>query len=302
MRRVVGPALVPVCIVLLLSCQSLSGGPTEVVVVPLDDRGWSVGHSVSANDQSILEFVLPGESVDSWTELLTVQSFFGAQDRFTPEQMMRKQEKATKKSCPGATWEVIRTSDTDAMFEWGTRNCMGWDDQLEISRYIRGEEALHVVRYTARSGAHADRGWTERIGDARIRSASEVMQDSVGLAGLTCEKPYPLSQDCSYWSGGTRKVEIEGFEVKIAGSADGTTVLVIDSGWSPGLLESGLMFERVDVGSVTKRTSFDVIKNTLLENDITISEVVPVTAFGTVAGYYLILGSDGYAVLKKHTK
>lgn len=50
---------------------------------------------------------------------------------------------------------------------------------------------------------------------------------TVGVLSVSCKKPFALSQDCSGLMGPTRRIAFEGTEIKIAGSADGTAVLMM---------------------------------------------------------------------------
>ena len=46
---------------------------------------------------------------------------------------------------------------------------------------------------------------------------------------MSCKKPYVFTQDCSAWSGATRKITVDDYDVVVAGSEDGSTILVMDS-------------------------------------------------------------------------
>ncbi|MEE9157864.1 MAG: hypothetical protein V3U60_05705, partial [Gammaproteobacteria bacterium] len=48
---------------------------TETVDPPFDDRDWEIGHTAVQGDQMVLEYILSGETVENWSELITVQTF-----------------------------------------------------------------------------------------------------------------------------------------------------------------------------------------------------------------------------------
>lgn len=138
---------------------------------------------------------------------------------------------------------------------------------------------------------------------ARNKAVPEASgQPTVSAAAASCQSPYELTQDCSIWSGAKREIQIEGFAVRIAGSFDGRTVLVMDKNWLLNAFKTGLVFETKDFASEANNTSFDAVKNTLLANGIKVERVVTMASLGSIYGYYLFLDSDGYSLLKRYTK
>lgn len=102
---------------------------------------------------------------------------------------------------------------------------------------------------------------------------------------MGCNKPYKLTQDCSFFSGPKRKVEIDGLNFKITGSANGDIIFM-----------AGKWF-RSDLAAM----AFKVAKDLLLKNKINIKKVRPVITLGQTQGYLLILDGNGYDVLSKYT-
>ncbi len=50
--------------------------------------------------------------------------------------------------------------------------------------------------------------------------------EHISAIGMGCNKPHTLTRDCSGFSGATRLIEISDFRFKIAGSEDGTIILM----------------------------------------------------------------------------
>ena len=117
----------------------------------------------------------------------------------------------------------------------------------------------------------------------------------------TCKKPYRLTQDCSIWSGATRKIDLGGFIVKTGASADGKVVLVMDSNLVSNTY-ADLLTLNSPTHSAASNNSFYAVKRLLDKAGIKILRIRPLRSFGNVDGYVLELKSDGYSMLKKYTK
>jgi hypothetical protein len=156
--------------------RSISGQlfkKTETVNPPFGDRDWELGNRFAEGNRVVLEYVLSGETVENWSELITVQSFVDA--TMTPRDLLSVLQQQTLKDCPNAMWNVIRQSDSDIVVEWRTEGCVGpadSDDQYEITRALSGPLALHTVSYVTKRQPHlpeTERSeWIDRIGRAEL--------------------------------------------------------------------------------------------------------------------------------------
>ena len=120
--------------------------------------------------------------------------------------------------------------------------------------------------------------------------------ESISTLWMTCSNPYVLTQNCSAWNGAAKEIEINGFEINIAGSENGKVVLVMDSDWLSNVLGDVFTLNSPTHSEATN-TSFDVIKNVLKEKGIVLKKVIPVQSSGNIDGYIVELGSDGYKEL-----
>ncbi len=119
----------------------------EQVRFDFDGREWREGYSIDKRDRTLKEFVLPGETVKNWTELVTINTFWGKQTRMTPKKTMRRTKKITLKQCPNTTWTVINESKEEVLFEWQTTECPGFGSQYEVSKIMRGKMGIHSLAY-----------------------------------------------------------------------------------------------------------------------------------------------------------
>ncbi len=122
-------AKIPICFAALFLTGGTSGATaesdsshafttTETVQPIFDDRVWKLGYTATQGDQTLWEYVLSGETVENWSELITVQSFTGSQGSTAPAEAMRRVRDATLHQCPDAMWNAIRESETEVLFEW----------------------------------------------------------------------------------------------------------------------------------------------------------------------------------------
>jgi len=105
----------------------------------------------------VLEYVLSGETVENWTELITVMSFIGAQESMSPEDFIPLMKESLFEDCPTAMWNIIRQSDSEVIVESRTEGCVGpvdSDDQYEIARFVKGSRAIHRVSYATKRQPH----------------------------------------------------------------------------------------------------------------------------------------------------
>lgn len=140
----------------------------------------------------------------------------------------------------------------------------------------------------------------------------DVVRDSKGVEPLTtvfvsCDRPYSLKQDCSFWEGASREITIGKWHLKIAGSADGRVVMVmptigdvIQAAATDGMLE-GLGLWTQEHNFVTWQANFyyRMIKRELNKKGITVTKAIPLVTGRDVDGYILELDGDGYSMIKK---
>ena len=135
---------------LLLLFSSSNNVYAEKVQLHFDDRQWEVGYNAKNNEQGIIEYVLKGESVSAWSELVTAQIMFGLQTKVSAREYMEDMEKNIKKMCPNAKWDVIVDGANDILFEWQVADIPNYADQYEITRIINGNEGIHIIHYATK--------------------------------------------------------------------------------------------------------------------------------------------------------
>lgn len=123
---------------------------------------------------------------------------------------------------------------------------------------------------------------------------------SINTATMTCKKPYILTQDCSIWSGAARKLSIDGFPVKVAGSEDGSIILVMDAHLFANSFSDPLTFNSA-THSEASNNSYYAVKKVFKQENVNIQKVIPLRFWGNTDGYVLELDSNGYEILTKYS-
>jgi hypothetical protein len=97
----------------------------------------------------IIEYVPKGESVQDWSELVTIQNF--SKKLGSPESFLDQLKTLREKQCPGSTvWNVIAQDKDSILYEWMAKPCEGWPDQHEISRILDGKWNRFRIAYTVK--------------------------------------------------------------------------------------------------------------------------------------------------------
>jgi len=147
----------------------ISKGMAMGYPIPISlEPGWKVGHH--ARDPSkgeILEFVRTNESIDSWTELVTVQRMPPSWGGPTPQTTLSHLKTTREQSCPGTTtWNTIESNNDRVIYEWRSYPCSGWPSQHEIAKIVYQPNARFIIHYAAKEYRMSDEirsDWLQRL-------------------------------------------------------------------------------------------------------------------------------------------
>jgi len=154
--------------------------PLKTVVVEkpefyFDDRNWKIGYKAAQNGISIREYVLDGESVETWTELVTQQFFLGLQRKFTLEDFMEGMKSNLGQKAEGLKWSVVNKSDRTITYEWQIEDDRRNHHEYEAGHLILGDRGIHLIRYSIRNVVDAAvrrHRWTDRLNTIRLKPTS----------------------------------------------------------------------------------------------------------------------------------
>lgn len=132
------------CLGTQLAARAETGGSPPLLAVgspgpAFDGRQWTVGYQGANAAQSVVEYVLPGETVDTWRELLTHQTMKFGERSVTLAALVEQTRAGLGQGCPSLRWEMLAQSDTEAVYRWSDGGCGGSPPQFEIARLRRVE-------------------------------------------------------------------------------------------------------------------------------------------------------------------
>lgn len=127
--------------------------------------------------------------------------------------------------------------------------------------------------------------------------ASNVPEE-ISYTAASCNRPYKLTQDCSFWTGAARKVQIGDTTVKIAGSENGNIILVMAGSHILNSVKDGLTLGIGDSRTEPTKKCLELVTSSLESQNIKVMKVSKLLSHGAVDGYFLELSEDGYSYLK----
>jgi tetratricopeptide (TPR) repeat protein len=162
----------------VLQAQAGGGPATGPQQVPerwhfnFDSRHWQLGKQAASSTQEIREYVLPGETVKNWTELVTSGFYIGS--TVPPRAAFEGLAKNLKNSCPSFWSGIIEESTDSIIYEWGNRDSVSTcPAQHEIARMVRfqsGMAHLHYVKKTKQLTESERSTWLSILRTATIDS------------------------------------------------------------------------------------------------------------------------------------
>jgi len=149
----------------------------EYLMGGFDPNEWKVGHQAENQNQVVVEFVLPNEKIDSWTELLTMQVLRKPRSPEPIDDLVPKMHQDMSRRCPGMVWNVINrqfandTEEAGMLYEWSIKDCPPDADQHEIARVVYGKFSIFRLAYVAKTSAlppEKREKWISELSKSRI--------------------------------------------------------------------------------------------------------------------------------------
>lgn len=128
--------------------------PMEFISLPFayegDTRVWNIGYSDENNAERVTEFVRPSQTVENWTELVTVHTFNKAVGLKSVDEMIAAHRNDLTARCPGSTLEVFQQRPDGVLYELLVVNCEAGADEHGLGRVLDGNANRFVVQYAVR--------------------------------------------------------------------------------------------------------------------------------------------------------
>jgi len=157
----------------LVACATTQGArehaTNELWVFEFDERLWALGYSQAAGDRAIREYVLAGESVENWTELVTT---LYAGVSVEPHALYEHFRNDIARDCASLEISVVEETATSVLFEWRHQGCQGIAAQHELHRVVNtgtSTYSLAFVEKTQKLTAEKRGTWLSILRAASIR-------------------------------------------------------------------------------------------------------------------------------------
>ncbi len=121
----------------------------ERLSLRFDGRPWQAGFWNQQPQSPVWEYVVNGESINHWTELVSTHFFPNLQTKATAEQFMQMNIAQFRQQGLTPAITIIRQSPQDVLYEWALTNA-GTENQDELQRIFSTDEGIYMVRYTSR--------------------------------------------------------------------------------------------------------------------------------------------------------
>ncbi len=109
-----------------------------------------VGQTDKHQQTTMVEIFPQGESIETWTELLTIQSL-GKKKHLAPRDAVDGTRQKLLELCPNLVFDELDAKGEDILYEWHVENCPGTADQHEIARYFASKSTVFRVAYTIKT-------------------------------------------------------------------------------------------------------------------------------------------------------
>lgn len=121
---------------------------------PKDERQWTEAHKTQDPRRMIIEYVPPGQAVQSWSELVTVQILFDVRldlsaGRFVD--LVMAEHKSKQPGCATVSHQVLESTPTEVLFEQALTGCAPLRDEYSVRKVIRGPWTMSEVSYAKTS-------------------------------------------------------------------------------------------------------------------------------------------------------
>lgn len=150
----------------------------------LDGRTWKLGHRQERQGNFILEFVQENESVENWTEMITIQGFANP---IPARQFARSLEQSLRREVKGElTWNILENkvegTKSEVIYEFIVRNDPREDDQHEVGVVYSDPERLFVFHYVTKNSPMSEPGKLKWINI--LRNGLKDGSESSGSSGF----------------------------------------------------------------------------------------------------------------------
>jgi hypothetical protein len=132
--------------------KSSRGDPAATdAPVGVISKTWQVGNKASNAQQKLTEYVLAGQTVGTWSELLTRQIFIDPSSTIPLARLLAAIRKGFGSDCKDLNWTILQQSDSEALYAWSHNGCAAYPASAERAVVRRTPEGLCRWAYATKS-------------------------------------------------------------------------------------------------------------------------------------------------------
>ncbi len=161
-----------------LICSSVSAYTVKKISPVFDDRKWELGWSQYGSSDNKMdnpvfdEYVLKGENVDNWSELVTIQFFPGLNRKVSIENYANDFKESINKICPNTVWSSDKSKKDEIILYFSIKNCSSQNNQSEILRIVNTDDDICVFHYAIKIAPMPEsnkKTWTKNLQAIKVK-------------------------------------------------------------------------------------------------------------------------------------
>lgn len=147
----------------------------DIGPLDMDERDWQIGHQVDTARQLLIEWVPPGETVQNWSQLYTLQVLHNVPHSVGPADLImneRNKKNVRLPACAVIEQEMLSQSATEVMYVQTLAQCAPMRDEFSIRKILRGPTAISEVSWSKTSPITEEERqlWTDTLGKVTFMS------------------------------------------------------------------------------------------------------------------------------------
>lgn len=116
----------------------------------IDSRLWKVGYEAKNASLQLTEFVLPGQTVESWKELFTQQILTDPEHKLSLEKLVGRIREGFSPECKSLKWNIVKQGAIEIIYQWSHDECKSSPPQFEIARLSLNSHGICRWAYTTK--------------------------------------------------------------------------------------------------------------------------------------------------------
>jgi len=155
--------------------EGVPGGEVLFTVVP---KGYKIAFQQRQGNLLMTEMVPQGQSVQAWTEMVTIQTFLGGVPQRSPEAFAKTMDDLWQNNCPGAESQFIRKGTENGYpFAFWLESCprspMTGKPEFTLMKGIQGNDSFYVVQKAWKSNPTKEEiaSWSAYMAKVKVRDS-----------------------------------------------------------------------------------------------------------------------------------